>query len=199
MGGDWFDCLALPGGRTLLVMGDVMGHGVEAAVAMSHYRSLVRGLAASGHPPADLLCEADQVVFAGGLDRVATCLLVLVDHAAGTCVHASAGHLPAMVIGRGEGPFLAPVPVGPPLGTGYGRYEDASFPLRPGCVLMLFTDGLVERRGEDIDASLRRLTGIPLPVDRALDEVIDTVLAVLGVTDAEDDVTVLAARSVGSR
>ncbi|MFG2230336.1 SpoIIE family protein phosphatase [Streptomyces sp. NPDC048723] len=197
VGGDWFDCLALPGGRTLLVMGDVMGHGVEAAVAMSHYRSLIRALAASGHPPADILCEADHVVFAGGLDRVATCLLVLVDHAAGTCVHASAGHLPAMVIGRGQGPFLAPVPVGPPLGTGYGGYEAASFVLRPGCVLMMFTDGLVERRGEDIDASLRRLTGIPLPVDGALNEVIDTVLAALRVTDAEDDVTVLAARTAG--
>ncbi|MFJ6485109.1 SpoIIE family protein phosphatase [Streptomyces sp. NPDC091682] len=199
VGGDWFDCLALPGGRTLLVMGDVMGHGVEAAVAMSHYRSLIRALAASGNPPADILREADQVVFAGGLDRVATCLLVLVDRAAGTCVHASAGHLPAMVIGRGQGPFLAPVPVGPPLGTGYGRYEDASFELKPGCVLMLFTDGLVERRGEDIEASLQRLTGIPLPVDGALNEVIDTVLAALRVTDAEDDVTVLAARTAARR
>ncbi|MGZ9930043.1 SpoIIE family protein phosphatase [Streptomyces sp. NC-S4] len=199
VGGDWFDCLALPGGRTLLVMGDVMGHGVEAAVAMSHYRSLIRALAASGNPPADILREADQVVLAGGLDRVATCLLVLVDRAAGACVHASAGHLPAMVIGRGQGPFLAPVPVGPPLGTGYGRYEDASFELRPGCVLMLFTDGLVERRGEDIDASLRRLTGIPLPVDGPLDEVIDTVLAALRATDAEDDVTILAARTTDRR
>ncbi len=62
---------------------------------------------------------------------------------------------------------------------------------------MMFTDGLVERRGEDIDASLRRLTGIPLPVDGALNEVIDTVLAALRVTDAEDDVTVLAARTAG--
>ncbi|MEU6213708.1 SpoIIE family protein phosphatase [Streptomyces sp. NPDC047023] len=199
VGGDWFDCLALPGGRTLLVMGDVMGHGVEAAVAMSHYRSLVRALAASGQPPADILREADQVVLAGGLDRMATCLLVLVDRAAGRCVHASAGHLPAMVVGRGRGPFLVPVPVGPPLGTGFGRYEAASFPLEPGCVLMLFTDGLVERRGEDIDTSLRRLTGVELPVDGALPEFLDTVLAALGVARAQDDVTVLAARATARR
>lgn len=126
VGGDWFDCLALPGGRTLLVMGDVMGHGVEAAVAMRHYRSLVRALAASGQQPADILREADQVVPAGGLDRMATCLLVLVDRTAGRCVHASAGHLPAMVVGRGRGPFLVPVPVGPPLGAGFGRYEAAA-------------------------------------------------------------------------
>lgn len=89
---------------------------------------------------------------------------------------------------------LLPVPVGPPLGTGLGGYEPATCPLDPSQTLVLFTDGLVEHRGEDIDQSLNRLVGIGFEAAPDLEDILDTVLARLDAHDAEDDVAVLAAR-----
>ncbi|MCF2527384.1 SpoIIE family protein phosphatase [Yinghuangia sp. KLBMP8922] len=192
VGGDWFDAIALSGGRTLQVMGDVMGHGVEAAVAMSHYRSMLRALATEDLGPEAMLDRLDTMIAAAGFERAATCLLVVVDPASGVCTMANAGHMPPAVVGR-RGVRLLDVPGGPPLGTGVGGYEAVDVPSWPGPVLLLYTDGLVERRGEDIDASLRRLTALELPVDGSLDELLDTVLEALG-GGAEDDIALLASR-----
>lgn len=90
VGGDWFDAVALPCGRTLLVVGDVMGHGVRAAAAMSEYRSLLRALALQGLDPDRLLTEADRTAHVLDLDRVATCVLALLDPVAGHAVLATA-------------------------------------------------------------------------------------------------------------
>ncbi|MFI8100744.1 SpoIIE family protein phosphatase [Streptomyces sp. NPDC086023] len=194
VGGDWYDSIALPGWRTLLVMGDVMGHGVEAAVAMSHYRSMIRALAVSGHPPREILRYADAMVARSGFDRVATCLLVSVDTRQGLCTYASAGHLPPVVLRPEEASVLVPVEPGPPLGSGLAEYTEIRYGLRPGCVLLLFTDGLVERRGEDIDRSLARLVGLEVAPELPLAEALDRVLAHLSAARAEDDIAVLAAR-----
>ncbi|MFI1283858.1 SpoIIE family protein phosphatase [Streptomyces sp. NPDC020858] len=194
VGGDWYDTIALPGGRTLLVMGDVMGHGVEAAVAMSHYRSILRGLAGTGVDPVGILHQADHMIMTFGFDRVATCLLALVDPADGTCTYANAGHLPPALIRPTGGTLLLPVRPGPPLGTGFGGYEVLTRPLLRGSVILLYTDGLLERRDEDIDTSLRRLATLDLPTDAPLEAVLDTVLALLAPAPAEDDIAVLIAR-----
>ncbi|PWI20386.1 diguanylate cyclase [Streptomyces sp. Act143] len=194
VGGDWYDSLALPRGRNLLVIGDVMGHGVEAAVAMSHYRSMLRALASSGLPLHEMLHAADRMIAASGFDRVATCLLALGDPATDTISYANAGHLPPLRItpeGRVE---LVPLPAGPPLGTGLGAYETVTRSGLPGGTLLLYTDGLVERRDEDIDISLARLTDLRLPPGGALDEILDGILAHAATGSVHDDIALLAAR-----
>ncbi|MFE2374828.1 SpoIIE family protein phosphatase [Streptomyces sp. NPDC059398] len=193
VGGDWFDVVPLSDARHLKVMGDVMGHGVDAAVAMSHYRSMVRLLAQDDLPPHVILERLDLMVEKAGIDRAATCLLAVVDRFRGECQVASAGHLPPVFIDRGEQAVIADIPVGPPLGTGLGGYETVSLPCGPGTVLFMYTDGLVERRGEDIDVSVGRLASLRLPVGGTLEGLLDDVLDRFG-RDATDDIAVLASR-----
>ncbi|MEV0090258.1 SpoIIE family protein phosphatase [Streptomyces sp. NPDC050738] len=193
VGGDWFDVVPLSDGRHLKAMGDVMGHGVEAAVAMSHYRALLRLLAEDDLEPHQILERLDLMVERSGLDRAATCLLAVVDRFHAQCRIASAGHLPPVFIDPYEGARLVPVPVGPPLGTGFGGYESTTVACGPGTILFMYTDGLVERRGEDIDVSLNRLTSLRVPTSGRLDDLVEDTLDRFG-QDAEDDIAVLASR-----
>ncbi|MEU2062011.1 SpoIIE family protein phosphatase [Streptomyces sp. NPDC013455] len=194
VGGDWYDSVALPDCRTLLVMGDVMGHGFQAAVAMSQYRSVLRTVAAAGLPVDAMLTEADRRAARIGLDRVATCLLVLLDTEAGTCTAATAGHLPPLVIRPNGSAGLMHLPAGPPLGTELGDYEMTTFACEPGSVLLLYTDGLVEQRGVDIDDSVNALTTMGLSADDSLEHLLDTCLSRLTNGMCDDDIALLAAR-----
>ncbi|MFI6648402.1 SpoIIE family protein phosphatase [Streptomyces sp. NPDC050529] len=195
VGGDWFDVIPLPDGRHLKAMGDVMGHGVEAAVAMSHYRSLLRLLADEELPPHRILEQLDRMVERSGLDRAATCLVAVVDRTGGVCEVSSAGHLPPVFIDPGPaGTWLGDVPAGPPLGTGFGGYRTTRVECGPGTVLFMYTDGLVERRGEDIDVSVGRLKELTLPGSGDLEELLDAVLDRFG-PGAEDDIAVMASRA----
>ncbi|MEU2432499.1 GAF domain-containing SpoIIE family protein phosphatase [Streptomyces sp. NPDC007861] len=193
VGGDWFETVRLHYGRTLLVMGDVMGHGVDAAVEMNTYRAMLRDVAAADLPPHRVLRQLD-IAISETSARPATCLLVRVDPARGIGSFSSAGHLPPVVF-TGDGTVdLLDVPAGPPLGTGLGGYELVTRELTPDDTLLLFTDGLVERRDEDIDESLARLTGLRMPCTIPVDELVDQVVRELGADKAEDDVALLAAR-----
>ncbi|AKJ11723.1 hypothetical protein ABB07_17265 [Streptomyces incarnatus] len=194
VGGDWYDSVALPDSRTLLVMGDVMGHGFQAAVAMSQYRSVLRTVAAAGLPVDAMLTEADRRAARIGLDRAATCLLVLVDPEAGTCTATTAGHLPPLVIRPNGSTGLMHLPAGPPIGTELGAYEMTTFAFEPGSVLLLYTDGLVEQRGVDIDDSVRALTELGLSADDPLEHLLDTLLTELTSGICDDDIALLAAR-----
>ncbi|MFE5893547.1 PP2C family protein-serine/threonine phosphatase [Streptomyces sp. NPDC056462] len=194
VGGDWCETVRLHFGRTLLVVGDVMGHGLEAAVDMTAYRSALRYIASADLPPHRVLRQLDDIASAEPERRPATCLIARLDPNRGQVTLASAGHLPPAVI-DGEGrTSLLPVPVGPPLGTGLGGYEPATYKLSPAQTLLLFTDGLVEHRGEDIDHSLDRLAGVGFDSAVGVEDVLDTVLARLDAANAEDDVAVLAAQ-----
>lgn len=194
VGGDWFETVRLHFGRTLLVVGDVMGHGLDAAVDMNAYRSMLRYVASTDLPPHRVLRRLDAAVAEDGTQRPATCLLIQVDPARGTAAMAAAGHLPPVVFaGDGTGE-LVELPVGPPLGTGIGGYEPSSRALAPDDTLLMFTDGLVERRDEDIDESLARLAGLRLPPGAAVEAQLDEVLLKLDARHAEDDVAVMAAR-----
>ncbi|MFG2606162.1 PP2C family protein-serine/threonine phosphatase [Streptomyces sp. NPDC048514] len=194
VGGDWCETVRLHFGRTLLVVGDVMGHGLEAAVDMSAYRSSLRYIASSDLPPHRVLRQMDDIASGEDERRPATCLLARVDPGRGQITLASAGHLPPVLItGEGEAALL-PVPVGPPLGTGLGGYESATHALAPGQTLVLFTDGLVEHRGEDIDRSLARLAALRFTGCDGVDDVLETIVTRLEAHHAEDDVAVLAAR-----
>ncbi|MGP3950060.1 SpoIIE family protein phosphatase [Streptomyces sp. 7N604] len=194
VGGDWYETVRLSFGRTLLVMGDVMGHGVEAAVDMSYYRSTLRYVAATGLPPHRILRQLDATVSDSESARPASCLLALADPARGICSFASAGHLPPALFSADGTAELLDLPNGPPLGTGLGGYEQATRELREGQVLLLYTDGLVERRDEDIDVSLARLADLRPSVTGDLDELLDEVLRHQVGEAADDDVAVLAAR-----
>ncbi|WP_315970875.1 PP2C family protein-serine/threonine phosphatase [Streptomyces sp. PBH53] len=180
--------------ETLLVVGDVMGHGLESAVDMNAYRSSLRYIASADLPPHRVLRQMDDIASGEADRRPATCLLARVDPGRGQVTLASAGHLPPALIDRDGVTGLLSVPVGPPLGTGLGGYESATHRLAPGETLVLFTDGLVERRGEDIDRSLDRLAALGFAAGDAVDSVLETILGRLDARHAEDDVAVLAAR-----
>ncbi|RKT02984.1 stage II sporulation protein E [Streptomyces sp. 3211.6] len=194
VGGDWFETVRLHFGRTLLVVGDVMGHGLDAAVDMNAYRSTLREVASTELAPHRVLRQLDALVAEDAARRPATCLLARVDPARGTALFANAGHLPPAVFAADGTGRLLDVPVGPPLGTGLGGYESAAHPLTEEETLVLYTDGLVERRGEDIDDSLARLTALRLPARASPAEAVEALVAGLDARHAEDDVAVLTAR-----
>ena len=195
VGGDWYEVIRLPFGRTLLVMADVMGHGMEAAVDMSLYRSIIRELGGMDLPPHGILAHLDAVIAENESARPATCLLAVADPNRGRWTLASAGHLPPALFVAGRPTRLIRTPIGPPLGTGVGGYEQATVDLLPGQTLLLYTDGLVERRGEDIDLSLARLASIAFPPAGDLDRLLQAVLDALASPASDDDIAVLAARA----
>ena len=202
VGGDWFDTLALPGGLTLLAMGDVMGHGVEAAVEMSHYRSMLRVVAgdtpeAPGEGAPDrILSRLDELLTAACAERPGTCLIGLADPVRGGAWFANAGHLPPAMISPDGAIGLVPVPPGPPLGADLrGAYETVYVPWPAGHTLLLYTDGLVERRTEDIDTSLARLAELRLPNAGPLETLLGRLVHLLAPAAAEDDVALLVARA----
>ncbi|MFE0336772.1 SpoIIE family protein phosphatase, partial [Streptomyces sp. NPDC058955] len=176
VGGDWFDVIELPGGRTGLVIGDVMGHGIHAAAVMGQLRTAVRTLARHDIPPTEMLRSLDAVVADLGEDTMATCLYAVHAPATGTWTIARAGHLPpAVVTPEGAVSFLQGPP-GTPLGTGAHDFGTEELPLIPGGLLVLYTDGLIEARDRDLDEGMRQL-GLALGrADGPLEEVCDGVL-----------------------
>ncbi|MDI3422520.1 SpoIIE family protein phosphatase/ATP-binding protein [Streptomyces luteolus] len=168
VGGDWFDVIPLPGARVALVVGDVVGHGLHAAATMGRLRTAVHNFSALDLPPDELLAHLDELVATLDAEEAtdsdapdvtgATCLYAIYDPAAGVCTVARAGHLgPALVHPDGSVTF-PDVPVSPPLGLGAGLpIETATLYPAAGSRLVLFTDGLVERRDRDIDTGLALL------------------------------------------
>jgi serine phosphatase RsbU (regulator of sigma subunit) len=163
VGGDWFDVIALPGFRTALVVGDVVGHGINAAVAMGRLRTAIRTFCALDLPPDEVLGRLDELVsqldeestdvsFAGS-----TCVYAVYDPVSGVCTVSRAGH-PAPVVLTPDGRLDCPeVAVSPPLGVGGHPFETTEIRLAPGSQLLLFSDGLVESRDQDADQGLVRL------------------------------------------
>ncbi|MEE1815807.1 SpoIIE family protein phosphatase [Streptomyces sp. NPDC090082] len=195
VGGDWFDVIALPGGRTGLVIGDVMGHGIHAAAVMGQLRTAVRTLARHDIPPARMLSSLDAVVADLGEDEMATCVYAVHDPATGGWVIARAGHPPpAVATPDGTITFLEGEP-GTPLGTGAHDFGTQEVVLPEGGLLVLYTDGLIEARGRDLDQGMRQLAEALRPLDRPLGTLCDEVLGRLLVGAAQDDVAMLLART----
>ncbi|GGQ75697.1 MULTISPECIES: ATP-binding SpoIIE family protein phosphatase [Streptomyces] len=192
VGGDWYDVITLGGGRTALVIGDVMGRGVRAAAVMGQLRTAVRAYARLDLPPHEILQLLDGLATEIDANQIATCVYAIHDPNEGRLVYASAGHLPILVRDDTGTVLRADEPTGPPLGTGGWMHASGSIPLGPGSTAVLYTDGLVERRDEDLDegiASLERAlsgaTGTPQVV-------CDRLVRSAGVTaDHDDDVAVL--------
>ncbi len=157
VGGDWYDVVALPSGRTALVVGDVMGHGLPAAATMGRLRSVARTLMTLDIAPDRVLARLDLATRDLEDDQVATCLCAVYDPADASYTLASAGHPPPLIIeGDGE-PKFVDVPTGAPLGTGVIPYDPLRLAGPPGSRLLLYTDGLVKTRTEDVDTQLVRL------------------------------------------
>ncbi|MFC9034642.1 ATP-binding SpoIIE family protein phosphatase [Streptomyces arboris] len=157
VGGDWFDVVALPSGRSALVVGDVMGHGLAAAATMGRLRSVARTLLGLDIAPERVLARLDLAARDLEEDQVATCLCAVYDHAERTYRLASAGHLPPLTIdAAGRAAFLD-VPPGAPLGAGVIPYDQVTVRMPEGSRIVMYTDGLIKNRHEDIDVSLERL------------------------------------------
>ncbi len=194
VGGDWFDVITVPGGRTGLVIGDVMGHGIHAAAVMGQLRTAVRTLARHDIPPAEMLSSLDAVVADIGEDTMATCVYAVHDPATRGWVIARAGHPPpAVATPDGTITFLDGPP-GTPLGTGAHDFGTEEVTLPAGGLLVLYTDGLIEARDRDLDEGMRQLARALRHLDRPLDELCDEILEKLLAGPAQDDVAMLLAR-----
>ncbi|MFI8338519.1 SpoIIE family protein phosphatase [Streptomyces sp. NPDC085639] len=195
VGGDWFDAIPLPGGRTGLVIGDVMGHGVHAAAVMGQLRTAVRTLARHDVPPAQLLRSLDAVVADLGEDEMATCVYAVHDAASGVCVIARAGHPPPAVVTPDGSITFLDGPPGTPLGAGGQDFRTEEVRLPPGSLLVLYTDGLIEARDRDLDEGMAQLAGALGRVDQPLEELCEGILRLLLPSAQQDDVAVLLART----
>ncbi|WP_411575040.1 SpoIIE family protein phosphatase [Streptomyces fradiae] len=157
VGGDWFDVVPLPGGRTALVVGDVMAHGLEAAATMGRLRTVARTLLSLDISPERVLARLDLAARDLEEDQVATCLCVLYDPALGTYRVASAGHLPPLLIDAAGNAEFMDLAVGAPLGTGVIPYDPVTVEAPEGSRIMMCTDGLIKNRTGDAGTWLERL------------------------------------------
>ncbi|MFE5910835.1 SpoIIE family protein phosphatase [Streptomyces wedmorensis] len=216
VGGDWFDVIELPGHRTALVIGDVMGRGLRAAVAMGELRTAVRTLAQLDLEPAEVLSHLDEIARGLGapigaqqsrsqksrgpeLSEVylATCVYAVYDAVTRRCTFANAGHLPPVLVVPGEEAELLDVPPGMPLGVGGEPFEEVEVELPEGALLALYTDGLVESRDHPLDEGLNAFRRALTDPARPLEDVCDRVLNSLNTGHGEDDIALLMARIQG--
>ncbi|MFF3733748.1 SpoIIE family protein phosphatase [Streptomyces sp. NPDC002476] len=192
VGGDWYDVITLGAGRTALVIGDVMGRGVRAAAVMGQLRTAVRAYARLDLPPHEVLQLLDGLAAEIDATQIATCAYAVHDPNEGRLVYASAGHLPVLVCHEDGTVHRAEDPTGPPLGTGGWIHTSGTIELPPGSTAVFYTDGLVERRSEDIDEGVAALERALSGAKGSPQVVCDRLIRSLGVTaEHDDDVAVL--------
>jgi PAS domain S-box-containing protein len=198
VGGDWYDAIALDGGRLGLAMGDVVGHGIGAAALMGQLRNALRAYALEGASPGEVVEKLDRMVQSLEAGRMATLLYMVVEPDLGSLTIASAGHLPPLVLspsgeaGYLEGGRTLPLGVMPSI-----EYPEAQFELEPGATLVMYTDGLVEERGASIDAGLEALKAAVIEGPDDPDALCDHIVArLLAERPATDDIAVLAVHTV---
>ncbi|MEU5535358.1 SpoIIE family protein phosphatase [Streptomyces sp. NPDC020362] len=194
VGGDWYDVLPLGGDRTALVVGDVMGSGIDAAAAMGRLRTATAAFADLNLDPARILEQLDSIT--SRLEQyIATCVYAVYDPHRGVCHIANAGHLPPVLVRSSEHPRLLDLPSGVPLGVGGVPFETTTLAFSLGDQLVLYTDGLVETRHHSIDGRLDSLLRLLDAPDGALEETCDRLLDGLRHPDNHDDVALLIARA----
>jgi PAS domain S-box-containing protein len=199
VGGDWFDLIPLPAGRVGIVVGDVMGRGVRAAAIMGQLRAAVRAYATLDLPPNEVMARMDDLV--QGLEppeqgQLVTCIYAIYDPGLRRCCLSNAGHLPPMVAtGDGSPARVVTEASAAPLGVGGVPFTAAEIELAPGETLVLYTDGLIEHRGRDLDAGMIELRGLLHPIEGDLlagcDELLD---ALRPDGDYDDDVALALLR-----
>ena len=195
VGGDFYDAVALPDGRLAWFVGDVMGRGVTAAASMAQMRAAIRAYIAVDPTPEVVLGKLDLLFATYDMAQLVTLVYGVADPDRDELVLINAGHPPAVVLRKDGAAEQLPSADGPPLGVGEGVRESMVIGFRDGDTLVAFTDGLIERREEDIDDGQRRalvaITGLAdQPVDAALEDLVEDVRD----HTREDDVAVLVAR-----
>ena len=196
VGGDWYDVVVQPNGKLLLIIGDVAGRGVVAASRMGQLRSALRAYAFDGHGPGSVLERLNAFHIGLRQRGMATVALVSVDPVSGELRYAKAGHPPALIVDADGSTSWLDQAVGVPLGAiDDATYEEGTATLSPGSTLVLYTDGLVELRGELLDRGFERLERSTLTAPDDIDELCDAVLkGTLADPDVDDDVTLLVLR-----
>ncbi len=194
VGGDWFDVIELGAGRTAFVVGDVMGRGVGAAASMGQLRSAVRTLAKLDLPPAEALEYADAIVTDLATDQIVTCVYAVFDSTDRTLRIANAGHLPPLLTLPGA-EVVRLGSAGPPLGAGVFGLPTEEVRLERDAMVAFYTDGLVERRGRDIDVGIDALADLlaqhaSAPVEGLPERLVEALLP----HGPDDDIAMLLAR-----
>ncbi|WP_405774551.1 SpoIIE family protein phosphatase [Streptomyces sp. NBC_00859] len=201
IGGDWYDVIPLPSGRFGAVIGDVQGHDTHAAAVMGQLRIVLRAYAAEGHSPATVMARASDFLHDLDTDRFATCLYAEADLSTGVVQLVRAGHVDPLLRAPDGTCRRVPVEGGLPLGLSaeFGRhdYPVATLELDPGHTLLLFTDGLVEQPGTDLDDGMRRLTDLVQSGPRDLQLLADQLCEVVEGWGGDDDVALLLLRRQG--
>ncbi|HWF14903.1 MAG TPA: PP2C family protein-serine/threonine phosphatase [Acidimicrobiales bacterium] len=194
VGGDWYSAIAIDDHRFAFVVGDVSGRGLAAATIMAGLRYTIRAYATLAYSPSLILEMASKEISIGSDGHFATVLVGLVDNERREITMANAGHLPALLLNDEQSEFIE-TPVGVPLGIGAPEYKSVTIPIAPNSTLIAYTDGLVERRNEDLDAGMERLrkaASVEVPrIDDLLTSIVDDFFAG-EVTD--DDTAILAIR-----
>jgi serine phosphatase RsbU (regulator of sigma subunit)/anti-sigma regulatory factor (Ser/Thr protein kinase) len=200
IGGDWYDVFQLANGRLAFVIGDVVGRGVLAASVMAEIRTALRAYVMEGHELTEVISLLNELLVSMGRSRSATAAILELDLESSQLEAVSAGHLPVLMVPPGGGePAFLDVPQGLPLGIrAGGEYECARHPFTVGSALLLYTDGLVERRAEAIDEGLERLRRAAERAAAADDaSFADRVYrALLGGLALDDDIALLAIESL---
>ncbi|EST36144.1 SpoIIE family protein phosphatase [Streptomyces roseochromogenus] len=195
VGGDWYDVIPLADDKTALVVGDVMGNGIDAAATMGRLRTATCAYADVDLAPGAVLQHLDKITC--DLEHyIVTCLYAVYDPRTGRCSIANAGHMPPALARPGRPPRLLELPAGAPLGVGGVSFETTTVTLRPGDLLVLYTDGLVETRQHAIDDRLNALLDLLGEAHRPLEETCDALLYGLRNPDDHDDVALLVARTL---
>jgi serine phosphatase RsbU (regulator of sigma subunit)/anti-sigma regulatory factor (Ser/Thr protein kinase) len=196
VGGDWFDALQLPDGRLGLVVGDVVGKGVQAAASMAQLRNAIRAFSVERLKPPSVLARLDRLADSALDTSFATVVYAVLDPTEGVCRVSSAGHPPPVVAYPDGRVHLIESAGGLPLGTGMkARYRQRRIDLPAGSVLVLYTDGLVERRGRSIDDGLAELQAAVAAAPKDPDLLLEHILEhVVGSDERRDDIALLAAR-----
>jgi serine phosphatase RsbU (regulator of sigma subunit) len=192
VGGDWYDVIALADGSVAFVVGDVAGKGVQAAAVMGQLRSSARAYIWEGHQPADVLSRLDQLFSALDLTDFTTAAVGIYQPGTRRMTYSVAGHPPILLVTpTGETSYLRSG-TGTPLGVATGEFSNDSLVLDPGSTLVLYTDGLIERRGESIDSGLERLRAIAGAAYDGLEQMSDAIVSeLIPSSGAPDDVALL--------
>jgi GAF domain-containing protein/anti-sigma regulatory factor (Ser/Thr protein kinase) len=200
VGGDWYDVIPLAGARYGIAIGDVAGHGVRAATVMGQLRSALRAFASDSRAPGEVVGRLNRFVFEQGPLDMATLLYGVIDPTNGYIDLATAAHLPPLYVRSSGDVQLLEVAGSPPIGAEpLTRYDTTHFELERGSTLLLYTDGLVERRTESLDVGLARLVDAARYAPTMLGGLCDHLVSrLLDGTRPNDDVAILGVRYVGS-
>jgi serine phosphatase RsbU (regulator of sigma subunit)/anti-sigma regulatory factor (Ser/Thr protein kinase) len=198
IGGDWYDVIPLPRGRVGAVIGDVQGHDTDAAAVMGQLRIVLRAYAAEGHSPAAVMARASVFLHELDTDRFATCTYAEVDLTTGVVQLVRAGHVEPLVRDVDGSCRRLPAEGGLPLGLSaeFGRleYPVSTVELDPGQTMVLYTDGLVELPGADLDEGMQRLTSVIRSGSQDLQKLADQLCETVDERGGEDDVAILLLR-----